>query len=154
MAERTPLPTKAQLRKLIDRLLSQNEEIDEVSAAIILRREGVDRSKLADELKERVEHRVDELRSQGKDVPQALIDTLAILASDAESEEEHASINPDDWIDHILADRMPGHPIGHDQTRHLQAFRSLNMEFLTEEDLQILEELAVELRSEIGDEEG
>jgi len=157
MADRDPLPTRAQLRKLIDKLLPQNEEMDQVSAAIILEREGVDRSKLADELKGRFERRVEELRAEGKDVPQALLDTLAILETEDGSEEEHPSIDPYDWIDNLLAGRMPGNLTSltsQGQTRHLQAFRSRNMEFLTEEDLRILEDLAAELRSEMREEEG
>ena len=79
MAERTPLPTRAQLRKLIERLLPPNEEMDEVSADIILEREGIDHSTLVDELKGRVDRRMEELRTQGRDAPQALIDLMAIL---------------------------------------------------------------------------
>jgi hypothetical protein len=148
MAERTPLPTKAQLRKLLERLLPPNEEMDEVSAAIILEREGVDRSTLADELKGTVERRVEELRAQGKDVPQALLDTLNTLESDDESEEEHPSIDPDTWIDSLLSGRMPGNLPEPDRAHLLQAFRSRNIEFLTEEDLRILEGLASELEGE------
>lgn len=73
----SPLPTHAELERLIERLLPPDEEMDEISAAIILEREGVDRSKLADELKGRMERRVKELRAQGRDVPQTLLDTLA-----------------------------------------------------------------------------
>lgn len=82
----SPLPTHAQLEKLIERLLPPDEEMDEVSASIILEREGVDRSKLADELKGRVERRVEELRTQGKDVPQALLEVVAMLESHSPSD--------------------------------------------------------------------
>ncbi|HMF58033.1 MAG TPA: hypothetical protein VK619_16940 [Pyrinomonadaceae bacterium] len=75
----SPLPTRAQLERLINKLLPSDEDMDEVSAAIILEREGVDRSNLGDDLKGRVVLRVEELRAKGKDVPQALLDTLAIL---------------------------------------------------------------------------
>jgi hypothetical protein len=71
-----PLPTCTQLERLIERLLAPDEEMDEVSATIILGREGMDRSRLADELKGRLERRVEDRRVQGKDVPQALLDTL------------------------------------------------------------------------------
>lgn len=81
----SPLPTHAQLERLIERLLPPDEEMDEVSAAIILEREGVDRSKLADELKGRVERRVEELRAQGEDVPQALLEVVAMLESHSPS---------------------------------------------------------------------
>jgi hypothetical protein len=79
MAEKTPIPTHAQLKKLLEMLLPPNEEIDEMSAAIILDQEGIDRSKLADDLRMRLERKVQEHRRRGEEVSPDLLEVIARL---------------------------------------------------------------------------
>lgn len=153
MADKTPLPTHDQLRKLLDKLFPPDEEMDEVSAAAILEDMGVDTSQLAGDLRARLEREVQELQAKGEDVPQPLLDALSSLQP-KEAPEDHAALDPEVWIDNLIAGRMSSHLTGSGEARHLQAFRSRNMEFLTEEDLRILEELAAELRSEMEEGEG
>lgn len=153
MADKTPLPTHDQLKKLLDRLLPPDEEMDEVSAAAILEDMGVDTSTLPGDLRARLEREVQELQTKGEDVPQPLLDALSSLQP-KEAPEDYTVLDPEVWIDNLIAGRMPSYLTGSGQARHLQAFRSRNMEFLTEEDLRILEDLAAELRSKMGEEEG
>jgi hypothetical protein len=81
MAKRTLLPTLEQLEKLLERLLPPNEEIDEVSASIILERAGVDTSILADDLIRRLERRIKELQLRSEDVSPNLLEVISSLKS-------------------------------------------------------------------------
>jgi hypothetical protein len=83
MAEKTPLPTHAQLKKLLEMLLLPNEEMDEMSGAIILDQEGIDRSKLADDLRMRLERKVQEQRGRGDEVSPDLLEVIARLEQPA-----------------------------------------------------------------------
>ncbi len=69
MSDRTPLPTKAQLEKLLEKLLPANEEMDEVSASIILEEQGLDRISLAKLLHKRIEQRIVDTRAKSEDIP-------------------------------------------------------------------------------------
>jgi hypothetical protein len=152
MADKTPLPEPDQFRKLLEELLPPDEEMDEVSSAAILEGMGVDTGSLPGDLRARLEREVQELQARGEAVPRTLLDALSSLRPEG-GQEDDAALDPEAWIDSLIAGRMPGHLTPPDSARHLQAFRSRNEEFLTEEDLRILEELAAELRSEIGGEE-
>ncbi len=152
MAERTPLPKREQLEKLLEKLLPPNEEMDEVSAAVILESAGVDRSKLSEDLSQRLKRRIEELQAEGADVPPQLIEALTSLRPEAEPEDQ-VSPDPEDWIKKLLSGSMPGNLSQSSGAGPLQSFRARNMEFLSEEDQKILEELVAELQLET-DEEG
>ena len=152
MADRTPLPTQAQLEKLLEMLLPPDEEMDEVSASIILEEMGVDTSTLADDLRMRLEREVQELRAKGEDVPEPLLDALASLQAKTQPKEQ-TDIDPEVWIDNLIRGYIPSYLTEMGRAQHLQSFRAGNMGFLTKEDLRILEELVAELQSEMGEEE-
>ncbi|HBB87170.1 MAG TPA: hypothetical protein DC047_06105 [Blastocatellia bacterium] len=67
ISEETPLPSKAQVQKLIDKLLPRNEEMDTSSALLIIERSGADRDIFTENLKLRLERKVLELGAQGRD---------------------------------------------------------------------------------------
>ena len=143
MSDRTPLPKRAELLDLLEKLLPPNEEMDEVSASIILDQQGVDHVWLASALKSRLERRVADMHKRGEDVPPALTDMLAIVQQKTESKDE-VEIDPGAWIDSLLSGHVPDTMAKPDRSGHVQAFRSRGREFLTEEDLQILREMATE----------
>jgi hypothetical protein len=87
MANRTSLPTHAQLKKLLEMLLPPDEEMDEVSASVILEEMGVDTSTLADDLAMRIEQEVQELRAKGEDMPELLLEVMTTLESHSPSNE-------------------------------------------------------------------
>lgn len=152
MTERTPLPKREQLEKLLEKLLPPDEEMDEVSAAVILESAGVDRSTLSEDLSQRLKRRIEELQAEGAEVPPQLLEALTSLHPEAEPDDQ-VSPDPEDWIKKLLSGSMPGNLSPSSGAIHLQSFRARNMEFLSEEDQQILEDLVAELQSET-DEEG
>ncbi|MCA1636554.1 MAG: hypothetical protein LC802_23410 [Acidobacteria bacterium] len=150
MADKTPLPTHDQLKKLLDTLLPPDEEMDEVSSAVILEEMGVDTGALQGDLRARLEREVQELRAKGEDLPQPLLAALSSLRPKEEPEDQ-TGLDPEVWVDNLIAGRMPGHLTGSGQAQHLRSFRARNVEFLAEEDRRILEELVAELQSEMGE---
>jgi hypothetical protein len=76
MSDVSPSP---QLRNLLEMLLPPDEEMDEVSATIILDEIGVDVTTLVDDLRVRVEREIQKLQANGEDVPETLISALAVL---------------------------------------------------------------------------
>jgi hypothetical protein len=96
----------------------------------------------------RLERKVQEQRGRGDEVSPDLLEVIASLQSGEEPEGLTAP-DPEIWIDNLLNGAMPDNLTGSVQARHLQSFRSRNMESLSTEDRQILEELAAELQSEI-----
>jgi hypothetical protein len=79
MSEETPPPSEAQVRTLLDKLLTPNEEMDTSSALLLIERLGADRTLFSDHLKSRLERKVLELRSQGLDVPPDLLKIISLL---------------------------------------------------------------------------
>jgi len=152
MADQTPLPPRAKLIELLEKLLPDNEDMDQVSASIILDRQGVDRARLANALQVRLERRIADLRGRGEYVPAALAEVLAILERKTESQDE-AEIDPGTWIDGLLSGQVPESQPGAGQTGQVQAFRSRGTELLTEEDIEILRDLAAELEAEVKERE-
>ena len=151
MADKTPLLPLAELQRLIEKLVPANEDMDELSASIILTREGVDLGTLPDDLKVRLERGLEEMRAKGEEVPPELVEMVALLEKDPEPETQ-ADIELGAWIDSLLAGQVPGGAMGASQQR--QAFRSMRKEGLTENDLLILERLAAEIQSQTGEKEG
>lgn len=79
MFEETPPPSKAQVQKLLDKLLPPNDEMDTASALLIIERSGADRALFSEYLKSKLERKVLELRSQELEVPPALLKLISIL---------------------------------------------------------------------------
>jgi hypothetical protein len=125
--------------------------MDEVSADIILESVGVDTPAISADLNQRLKQRIGELQAQDVEVPPQLLDALASYRQEAEPEDQ-VSPDPEDWIKSLLGGTMPGNLSQSGGAMHLQSFRARNIEFLSEEDQRILEELADELQSETGEE--
>jgi hypothetical protein len=149
MADRSLLPDKARLEKLLKELLGPDEEMDEASASSILEQHGITDQELVNELRARLEREVRERESQGLVIPPMLLEALGGLPK---TEEEDIAVDPDTWIRKMLEGGLPGGDAGLNHASHLHSFRGLNMESLSEEDRQILERLAEELKS--GSDEG
>ena len=140
MANKASLPTKAELNALIELLAATDDEADEVnSAGEPLTRDDV--TNLAEDLVGRLERGVAEMRSHGEEVPAALSASVQLLHDHID--EETGDVTTEEWVDSLLAGRVPpgrGRPTG------MPAFRSLRMDLLTEDDLEMLREMAEEIR--------
>jgi predicted metal-dependent phosphoesterase TrpH len=140
------LPTKAELQKLLGMLLFEGEEMDEVSASIILDRAGLIDDQFLERLGSRLENRAAEMRVEGKEVSQALLDTIRSLEPNTwEADPDRFSaegaidaLRYRQVAEEIPADGKPG---------YVQARQMSEKDYLTEDDLRILEEVAKELRA-------
>lgn len=148
MEDRTPLPTKAELEKLLRKVLPENEEIDALSAGTVRDEQQIGRMWLSEALRFRLERRVAGMRERGEEIPAGLSETLLILQRKAESQVQ-AELDPDPktWVDSLLNGRVPSRLPPANQSTPIHAFRSAADETLTEEDLQILQELAKEIET-------
>lgn len=72
-------PDKKLLAEFIDSLTPPNDEMDIVSATIVLERAGIDPSTLDKDLKKRLEREVDEMKAKNEDVPEELLRFLEHL---------------------------------------------------------------------------
>ncbi len=141
MANKTSLPTKAELNALIELLAATDDETDEVNSA----GEPVtsaDVTSLAEDLVGRLERGIEDMRANAEEVPAALSNTVQLLHDHID--EETSDVTTEEWVDSLLAGRVPpgrGQPTG-----DAPAFRSLDKDLLTEEDLKILKEMAEEIR--------
>jgi hypothetical protein len=70
---------QTQFEQLMEKLEPPNEEIDEVSADIILRRAGVDLTLLPADLKNRLEREVEEMKASNEQVPPERLKLIEIL---------------------------------------------------------------------------
>ena len=148
--EDTPLPTRAQLQKLLGMLLFADDQ-DEVAAAIINERAEVDHERLLQRLKTRLEDEAAHLRVQGKEVPEGMVEAIASLAPQAE--EEAVSPGAEEIIDALLRGEVLGSGPSVSEGSSVQAFRPNEKDYLTEEDLRILEKISRDLRAQTtGDE--
>ena len=143
MANKTSLPTKAELNALIELLAATGDEADEIDSA----REpqtSAEITNLAEDLVGRLERGIEEMRAKGEEVPVTLSNTVQSLH--AHLEQEPKEVDAEKWIDSLLAGQIPagrGKDAG-----GVPAFRSLRMDLLTEEDLEILKEMAEEIRAQ------
>jgi hypothetical protein len=143
MANKSTLPTKAELDALIDVLGTIAEETDRAYSFGEL---GSVNTNLVADLVVRLERSREEMRTKGEEVPPALTKTIELLHQQIELEAPEASENPEEWIDSLLAGELPG---GRRITGETSpAFRSLKMDLLTEDDLRILKEMEEEIRVE------
>ncbi len=145
------LPTRAELQKLMERLLPANEQMDEFSASIILERAGVSEEGFAQGLRSRLESRAVEMRARGEEVPQALMDTLEILERRIQDEEQGTG-EADKIIGELLEGRVLGAVTEQNRPGAVHAFRSSGVE-LSEEDVRLLEEISLELRKQAEEQE-
>jgi len=152
MKEPTRLPTRAELQEVLEKLLPPNEEMDNVSASIILERAGIDLDSVTEGVRTHLEKLAAELSARGEEVPQALQDTLEALQP--ETEDDMAMLSPERMIDGLLSGDLPGSAMETNRAAYAHAFRSRGRELLSEEDLRILEEISLELqaRAAAGDE--
>ena len=72
-------PDRRVLAEFIDSLTPPNDEMDIVSATIVLERAGIDPSTLDKDLKRRLEREVDEMKARNEEVPQELLRFLEHL---------------------------------------------------------------------------
>lgn len=149
--EDNPLPTKAQLQKLLGMLLFADDE-DEVAVAIIMERAGVDRERFLQRIETKLTNNAAELREQGKEVPQALVDVIEVLEPVAEPDEA-VSRGPEEVVDALLRGEVLGSTHEINEGHQVQAFRPNEMDYLTEEDLQILDQISKDLLAQAEDEE-
>jgi hypothetical protein len=147
MEEPTPLPTRAELQKLLGMLLFEDDEIDDVSASIILERAGVNSEKSQGRLATRLQNTVAQMKAGGKQVPKGVIEMIKFLQPGTPVEEAE----PHDVIEALLRGHVLGAPPDRSEAAHVQAFRSNEMDYLTEEDIEILEEISKELRDQARD---
>jgi hypothetical protein len=142
MADKSTLPTKAELDALIEVLGTIDEETDRAYPLGDFDRVNTN---LVADLVVRLERSREEMRTNGEEAPPALTKTIDLLHQHIELEATEAAVNPEEWIDSLLAGELPagrmmtGEPI--------PAFRSLNMDLLSEDDLRILKEMAEEIRA-------
>ena len=72
-------PDKRLLDEFIDNLTPPNDEMDLISATIVLERAGIDLNTSNDDLKERLKREVDEMTARNEEVPQELLRFLEHL---------------------------------------------------------------------------
>lgn len=70
---------KRLLDEFIDNLTPPNDEMDLISATIVLERAGVDLNTSNEDLKERLKREVDEMTARNEEVPQELLRFLEHL---------------------------------------------------------------------------
>jgi hypothetical protein len=151
MKEPTRLPTRAELQELLEILRPPEEEMDDVSASIIVERAGVDRAQFSARLRVRLEKRAADFRDRGEEVPQALADTLKALEPKT-VDDDVTALSPKEMIDGLLGGYLPGNAMETNRAAPMHVFRSRGVE-LTEEDIRILEEISLELQSRAGEQE-
>lgn len=143
MPDKEPLPSSAQLGELLDKLLPENEHMDGISASIILEWEDVDRPWLAHALRSRLKKRIEAMHSKGEDVPASLAELLSVV--DGKVETQEVEIDADSWVDSVLRGQFPQIPGQLDQHGNVQAFRPRSSQDITDEDVEVLKEMAKEL---------
>lgn len=72
-------PDKRLLDEFIDNLTPPNDEMDVMSATIVLERAGIDLNTSNEDLKERLKREVDEMTARNEEVPQELLRFLEHL---------------------------------------------------------------------------
>jgi hypothetical protein len=151
MEEPARLPTRAELQKLLGMLLFEGKKIDEVSASIILDRAGLGDEQFLERLGSRLESRAANMRLEGEEVPQSLLDTINSLAPNMGKTDPDSS-SVEEAIDALsyrsVAENIPEG----DRTGCVPARRVSEKDYLTEDDLRILEEVVKELQA--AEEEG
>jgi hypothetical protein len=142
MANKASLPTKAELNALIELLAATDDEADEVNSA------GepltsADVTNLAEDLVGRLERGMAEMRSKAEDVPAALSNTVQLLQDHIGEETRDGTT--EEWVDSLLAGRVPP---GRGQPTGMPSFRNLRRDLLTEDDIEMLRQMAEEIRSQ------
>jgi hypothetical protein len=131
---KSALPNEGDLKALIQ-LLSTGADEDFVAMQV------GDVKESAQDLVVRLERRIREMRAQGEQVPPGLSRMVKRLG--AYVEEQAAYAEGEARIDSLLAGQLPP---GRTQIAGGASFRSLRMDLLTAEDLEILKEMQEEIR--------
>ena len=79
MVDEEPQPARSELEKLLDELLSVENELEPESILLTLNRAGFDQEAFNRRLKARLEIKAQELRDNGQQVPIQLLRILEIL---------------------------------------------------------------------------
>jgi hypothetical protein len=109
MANKHPPPARNDLERLYDTLLSSDEEMDEATAAEVLREHGVDLSILTSNFRLRLEQEARRLRAQGVPLPFPMLAALeGVRCTTAVTTDETSFVEPSVWIDALLADSLRG----------------------------------------------
>ena len=141
MEKKSSLPTKSDVREMINWLAPPDEEMDEVSAGILLEEAGVDLTSVPSQLLTRLDSEIADIRSSDQVVPTAMTEVVEALRRANESTEE--PVDPRAWVNDLLNKRIPRGFTLSDQPY----FRSLKKDLLTDEDIKALEDLYAELHA-------
>jgi len=145
MEKKSPLPTKSELRQVINWLAPTDEEMDDVNAEILLELAGVDLTTLPSQLLSRLDSEIDDMQSSSQHVPKAMAEVVEALRRASETKTDEP-INPRAWVSDLLNKKVPHGFNLSDQPY----FRSLKKDLLTDEDIEALEALYAEVHAEDG----
>jgi hypothetical protein len=143
MTDEGPLPSSTQLGELLDKLLPENDQLDSISASIILEREGIDRAWLAGALRSRLSKRIEGMHARGEDIPAPLAQLMKVVESKVQTQE--VEIDAETWVESVLSGQFPQIPGQLGQRGLVQAFRPRATQDITDEDLEVLREMAIEI---------
>lgn len=146
MSEKTALPSIEELKRFIESLTPPGDEVDEVSARIVLERAGVDIDAFPEELMARLDSEIKDIRERGEEIPPPLMDLAEALHRQSQAMSDEEALDPETHIPMLLAKQMPGGAA----SRPVASFRSLRTDLLTDEDLKMLQDLYDELQSRKG----
>jgi hypothetical protein len=93
-----------------------------------------------------------DLRVRGKEVPEGMNEAIDSLEAVAENEVA-VSPGPEDIIDALLKGEVLGSDRSVSEVSQVQAFRPNEKDYLTENDLRILDQISKELLEQSEDEE-
>jgi hypothetical protein len=139
MGNKSSLPTKAELAAFIDHLEGATDSSSEDMTALT----DTETAHLAADLLVRLEHGVAEMKTNGESVPPTVLETIELLR--AHNDKESERIDPHEWIKSLLAGNIPA---GRANAPRGLSFRSLRTDLLTDEDREILREMAEEVRAD------
>lgn len=143
MSDKPPLPSRDELKLFIDSLTPPIEEMDEVSATVVLERAGVDVHAFPVDLMTRLDREIEELRTRGEEIPGPLTELAEVLHHQSQAAEEEELLDPETHIPRLLA----GEVQSGSTTSRVASFRELRGDLLTEEDIQTLQDLYEELKA-------
>jgi hypothetical protein len=140
MDKKISLPTKAELAAFINHLEGAADSSSEDVRALT----EAETAALAADLLVRLERGVAEMKANGESPPVALLETIELLRAHDEQQTETEGIDPHKWIESLLAGQIPPERINAPTSL---SFRSLRTDLMTEEDREILREMAEEVQT-------
>jgi hypothetical protein len=130
-------PPKSATEKLFDALLGPAEEINDEEAQELITAFGMSTEELAAEFQERLGEASQNIRLQGKDVPETMRNVTKTLREGYKL----PAVEPKTWIDNLLSGQLPG------AMQVQYSFRKKKDDELTKKD----ESLLATLKAEVGD---